>query len=161
MKSKEGNVWNVKSIYEFYFFNCPSCPYRNECKEDFVNHSFTSHPESVNYLKKISDGSLNDITSPWESFGEEITEKFKNEINENLEDNWGIADNVQIADPLKDECDDMFDMKVESFPSEDFEESLENSNSSGGKIRSYSHNNIGYGTSKTAANKRRCGKEFF
>jgi len=45
---------------------------------------FEPDPESVNYLKKISDGSLNDITSPWKSFGkkEKLTEKFKNDLNE-------------------------------------------------------------------------------
>ena len=78
MISKEENLWNVESIYEFHYFNCPSCSYKNVLKQNFVNHSFTNHPESVNYLKKISDGSLNDITSPWKSFGKEETliEKF-------------------------------------------------------------------------------------
>ena len=167
MSSKEEFLWNVESIYQFQYFNCPICPFKNEFKQDFVNHSFISHPESANYLKKISDGSLYDIISPWESYREEGTEKFKNEINENLElqveDNWGIADiNEQFDDPLKDECNEMFDMKVESFPSNDFEELHENVKSSGDKIGSYNtHNNIGYGTSKTAANKRRCGKDFF
>ena len=78
MISKEESLWNVESIYEFHYFNCPSCSYKNVLKQNFVNHSFTNHPESVNYLKKISVGSLNDITSPWKSFGKEETliEKF-------------------------------------------------------------------------------------
>ena len=169
MSSKEEFLWNVESIFEFQYFNCPICPFKNELKQDFVNHSFISHPESVNYLKKISDGSLYDIISPWESSynGKEIgTEKFKSEINENniglqVEDKWGIADNEQFDDHLKDDERDytMSEMKVENFPSEDFKEPYENVKSSEDKIGNYNHNNIGYGTSKTAANKRRCGKE--
>ena len=125
MNSKEANVWNVKSIYEFYFFNCPSCPYRNECKEDFVNHSYTSHPESVNYLKKISDGSLNDITYPWESFGEDNgqLESYEDELLENKNEIYESID-IKVEDPLKDESE----IKVESFNSYDnFQESNENS----------------------------------
>ena len=110
------NVWNVESIYEFYYFNCPSCPYRNEFKQDFVNHSYNSHPESVNYLKKISDGSLNDITSPWKLFGEEITEKFKNDINEihelQDEDN-GQMENEEEFLENKYEDKESIDIKVQ------------------------------------------------
>ena len=168
MSSKEEFLWNVESIFEFQYFNCPICPFKNELKQDFVNHSFISHPESVSYLKKISDGSLYDIISPWESSykGEDIeTENFKNEINDNLElqveDKWGIADNETFDDHLIDDEPDytMSEMKVENFPSEVFKEPQENVISSGDKIGNYNYNNIGYGTSKTAANKRRCGKE--
>ena len=110
------NVWNVESIYEFYYFNCPSCPYRNEFKQDFVNHSYNSHPESVNYLKKISDGSLNDITSPWKLFGEEITEKFKNDINEILElqdEDNGQMENEEEFLENKYEDKESIDIKVQ------------------------------------------------
>ena len=166
--AKEESLWNVESIYEFHYFNCPSCSYKNVLKQNFVNHSFTNHPESANYLKKISDGSLYDIISPWESSykGEDIeTENFKNEINDNLElqveDKWGMADNEKFDDHLIDDEPDytMSEMKVENFPSEVFKEQQENVKSSGDKIGNYNYNNIGYGNSKTAANKRRCGKE--
>ena len=65
--TKIENSWDViESIYEFQYFNCPSCSYKNDSKQDFVNHSFENHPESVENLKRISDSCLNDILLPWE-----------------------------------------------------------------------------------------------
>ena len=53
--------WNVDSLYEFQYFNCPKCPFKHNSKQEFVNHTFHSHPESVEYFKKISDQSVCDI----------------------------------------------------------------------------------------------------
>ena len=65
--SKLENPWDVIiSIYDFQFFNCPSCSYKNDSKQDFVYHSFENHPESVQNLRRISDKCLNDILLPWE-----------------------------------------------------------------------------------------------
>ena len=38
------NPWNVKSLYDLQFFNCPSpfCIYKNSSKQEFVNHG-TNH----------------------------------------------------------------------------------------------------------------------
>ena len=59
------NHWNVKSLYEFQFFNCPTCPFKNYSKQDFVNHAFDAHPKSKYYLMKISnDNSFDDIQIP-------------------------------------------------------------------------------------------------
>ena len=66
MESKIGNPWNVASLYEYQYFNCPECSYRNDSKQEFVNHTFHTHPESVDYFRKISDISLSDIITPWE-----------------------------------------------------------------------------------------------
>ena len=60
------NLWDVESLYEFQYFNCPICVYKHVSKQDFVYHTYNSHPESIEYFKKINDGSLNDILSPWE-----------------------------------------------------------------------------------------------
>ena len=60
------NPWEVESIYEFYYFNCPTCSYKHCSKQDFVNHVIEIHPESVESLKKICDGSLSNVTIPWE-----------------------------------------------------------------------------------------------
>ena len=61
------NPWEVESIYEFYFFNCPTCSFKHCSKQDFVNHVFDFHSESVHFLKNISDGSLTDIATPWQN----------------------------------------------------------------------------------------------
>ena len=62
----ENNPWEVKSIYEYYFFNCPTCMYKHNIKQDFFDHILQFHPQSSDHLRKISDGSLSDIITPWE-----------------------------------------------------------------------------------------------
>jgi len=63
------NPWEIESIYELLYFNCPSCSYKNSSKEKFIYHACEIHPEeSITYLKRISDNSLNDILCPWEDF---------------------------------------------------------------------------------------------
>ena len=63
---KNESPWDVGSLYEYQYFNCPSCSFKKDSKQDFINHTFIAHPESVDYFRKISDGSLNDVVSPWE-----------------------------------------------------------------------------------------------
>ena len=42
---KVENPWNIQSIYELQYFNCPNCIYKNQSKQDFINHAFENHPE--------------------------------------------------------------------------------------------------------------------
>ena len=67
MTSKHDNPWEVNSLYVFQYFNCPSCTLKVASKQDFVYHAFSTHPESIEDFKKISDGSLCDILLPWEN----------------------------------------------------------------------------------------------
>ena len=85
------NPWEVESIYEFYYFNCPTCSYKHCSKQDFVNHVIEIHPESVDSLKKICDGSLSNVSIPWEpendyEYYEQklISDNLKVEFNDNL-----------------------------------------------------------------------------
>ena len=61
---KEESHWNVHSLYDLLYFNCPSCAYKNPVKQEFVDHAYQLHPESEQYLRKISDGSLSDVEIP-------------------------------------------------------------------------------------------------
>ena len=61
------NPWNINSIYEFQYFNCPTCSYKNQSKQEFVNHAYKDHPDSVIYLSNIYDiESFSDIVCPWD-----------------------------------------------------------------------------------------------
>ena len=61
------NLWDgIEMIYEFQFFNCPACSYKNSSKKDFVYHAYENHPESGVNLKRISESCLNDILPPWD-----------------------------------------------------------------------------------------------
>ena len=52
------NPWNVQSLYDLQFFNCPSqfCIYKNNSKQEFLKHAFSNHPESQPYLINFKDG---------------------------------------------------------------------------------------------------------
>ena len=94
------NPWNIGSLFDLQYFNCPSCDFKNGSKQTFVCHAFATHPESVEYLKNISDGSLNNILCPWNSnsFSQTIhtfdSKTSKVEKNDDGEDNFD-------DDPLK------------------------------------------------------------
>ena len=61
------NPWNIQSIYELQYFNCPSCNFKNQFKQKFLIHANESHPECIPYLSTIPDDSLNDVICPWKS----------------------------------------------------------------------------------------------
>ena len=59
-----GIPWDVESIYDFQFFNCPVCSFKDKSKQIFVNHATENHFGSRKYLSKIKDGSLEDVFIP-------------------------------------------------------------------------------------------------
>ena len=88
------NPWEVESIYEFYFFNCPTCSYKHASKQDFVQHVFDFHPESIDFLKNISDGSLTDIATPWQNEQVDFEGNFvKNHLKVEFNDQGDEYDN--------------------------------------------------------------------
>ena len=58
MEIKVENPWHLQSIYELQYFICPSCPFRHNSKQDFINHTYESHPQVIVELENIKDGSL-------------------------------------------------------------------------------------------------------
>ena len=63
----ENNPWNIQSIYELQYFNCPACNFKNQFKQKFLLHANEFHPECIPYLSTIPDDSLNDVICPWKS----------------------------------------------------------------------------------------------
>ena len=61
------NPWNIQSIYELQYFNCPACNYKNHFKQKFLLHANEFHPECIPYLSTIPDDSLYDVICPWKS----------------------------------------------------------------------------------------------
>ena len=63
---KRENPWNVQSLYNLQYFNCPStfCIYKNNSKQKFFNHAYEFHPEADQYLRSINDGSTSDLEIP-------------------------------------------------------------------------------------------------
>ena len=69
---EDNNPWDVDSLYSFQFFNCPSCLYKFYSKQEFIDHAFISHPESIFHLKNIKDDSVDDIYCPWDTSSRKI-----------------------------------------------------------------------------------------
>ena len=59
------NPWSIQSIYQLQYFNCPTCEYKIHSKQKFIDHVHESHPESIEHMEKIKDGSLDDVNCPW------------------------------------------------------------------------------------------------
>ena len=102
MTHKNESLWDVESLYEFQYFHCPACSYNYNSKQDFVCHTYDTHPESIDYFRKISDGSLSDILPPW-GFNDEKSEIIHNDndiIDDNnvskFEDEEGIPNHIYI-----------------------------------------------------------------
>ena len=84
MKEPNKNPWDVQSIYDLHFFNCPSCEFKDFSKQDFINHAHLSHFGAIKYLMNIKDGSLDDIVCPWNHQpNENKFEQKNNDINTN------------------------------------------------------------------------------
>ena len=108
------NPWNIQSIYEFQYFNCPSCVFKNHSKQEFVKHAYEFHPESIDYFTNICDGSLKDVECPWNMTNntEELIFVDSN-LNQNDENNMTFNDNKTV-ESVKNEIsqDDNSDFEI-------------------------------------------------
>ena len=68
------NPWHIQSVYEFQYFNCPVCIFKDRSKQEFIDHAINIHPESANGLSNVSDHSLSDIDWPFEQIKDECPE---------------------------------------------------------------------------------------
>ena len=64
------NPWSVQSIFDLMYFNCPSCHFKHNSKQEFINHAYEFHPNAIPLLNNILDGSLDDVNIPWAVKGE-------------------------------------------------------------------------------------------
>ena len=56
-----GNPWNIQTIYELQYFNCPSCVFKDPSKQEIIYHAYDYHPESIEYLENIKEESIMDV----------------------------------------------------------------------------------------------------
>ena len=111
------NPWNINSLYDLQYFNCPSCIFKNKSKQDFVNHAYEIHPESIEYLKKLNDKSILDIEFPLDEHISEIKieENFINDSFDNYSNNKEIAIENEVIREIQ---------KNDSFSEIEAEESI-------------------------------------
>ena len=117
------NPWNVQSLYELQFFNCPSCEYKSHSKQQFVDHAYKLHPDSVNILLNINDKSITDIVCPWK-----IIDVIKKEplFNSEFEDplkidkvHWFNELNGKKVKCMYPSCSYIGNSKLFNFPQKD------------------------------------------
>ena len=53
MAAMEFNPWNVSSLEEFLFYNCPECESKHSTKEQFVGHAVVAHENARDILMTI------------------------------------------------------------------------------------------------------------
>ena len=112
------NPWNIASIYDLQFFNCPTCDFKDYTKQELVNHAYDFHPNSIPFLINIKDESLIDVNFPWDVKDikkepeVELTETKENEeikteiVKEESKDN-NVDDDYYIDDPDYTNPEDM------------------------------------------------------
>ena len=103
------NPWNICSIYELQYFNCPSCAFRDPSKQGLVNHAYEFHPEAVIFLANIKDYSLFDVVCPWNN------EFSKMKTETSILDDEITYREPFIDDPLKIESEEHFNEDIETF----------------------------------------------
>ena len=80
MKYETENPWDVQSLFDFQFFNCPSCVFKVKSGQEFLDHAYQNHVESTNFLPNISDGSIEALECTWNDIKEEPEEEEVEEI---------------------------------------------------------------------------------
>ena len=78
------NHWKISSLYDLQFYNCPDCDFKVQDKQNFINHACDTHPNCIDYLHTIRDGSLSGVICPWIFEEEEEEEDIK--IGKNWEE---------------------------------------------------------------------------
>ena len=71
MEMCQSNPWDIQSLYDLQFFNCPCCTFKIKSRQEFVYHAYEVHVESSEFLEKIKDDSLQDLNCPWSVIKEE------------------------------------------------------------------------------------------
>ena len=98
------SLWDAASFEEFRHFNCPSCPKHFTFLQDFVNHAYETHPESINYLRKIYDESIPNVVPPW-TFESELEKPSEMSVKIEVNDEFEINDSGMLDFPKSKDND--------------------------------------------------------
>ena len=115
-KMKEEDPWNVESLYDLQYFNCPSCAYKHNSKQEFVNHAYNIHPESSKSLSNIKDGSISDVTIPFIVKKEKLYEENGNACND---DHIDSQNNSSNESQTNDDKENQLEAEIVSIKKED------------------------------------------
>ena len=93
--TKLKNPWSIQSIYQLQYFNCPTCDFKIHSKQKFIHHVHEKHPESIEHLEKIQDGSLDDVNCPWIliTYFKSEDSRFDSKCDSKFDSNLNLDDN--------------------------------------------------------------------
>ena len=100
------NPWDVRSLHELQVYDCPECVFQDWSKQIFVNHAIDNHPDSIQYLKNIQDGSMDDVEIPCPNKSDSKNEDEENHVEDDIEtnvvpeNNSSITIKVKVDDPI-------------------------------------------------------------
>ena len=75
------NPWDVKSLEDFLYYCCPSCPSKNMNKTDFINHALTSHPQSQSFIEFLENNTSNTAIVKTEEYVENLPFEVEDKFN--------------------------------------------------------------------------------
>ena len=150
------NPWNVPTLSDFMFYNCPECVYKCKDDTDFQTHAVVNHPQAKCFFEKLEENHelilennhMNFSTDDQHNNSVENELKIKTEDDEENNDtkildskffdNFNIIheDDGDESDFKPDQSD--FDWFPES--TSDLEQKYENQNSNQTSIRSKNRN---------------------
>ena len=99
------NPWDVRSLYELQVYDCPECVFQDWSKQIFINHAVDNHPDSIQYLNNIQDGSLDDVEISCSNKSYFKNEDKENQVEEDIETNVVPENNSSIT--IKVKVDDL------------------------------------------------------
>ena len=82
-----GNQWKIQSLYELQYYNCPACHYKNRSNQEFINHAYETHPESIENLKNITDVSMEGVKYPWDDIDIKAEESDNDYLDDDVPEN--------------------------------------------------------------------------
>ena len=102
MENSQSNPWDIQSLYDLQFFNCPCCSFKIKSRQEFVNHAYDNHAGSSEYLTRIKDSSLKDLKCPWNDLKEEPIDPFEDIDDTIYEESKENTQNQNHYDTIKD-----------------------------------------------------------
>ena len=104
---QQTNPWHIQSVYEFQYFNCPVCEFKDRNKQEFIDHAIKCHPESVNGFSNVYDGSLSDIDLSFKIEEEylETSDNIDPSCNvDHTHGNYSLVKEVKIEADVNTDC---------------------------------------------------------
>ena len=96
----EFNPWNVSSLEDFHFYNCPECELKYASKEQFIGHAVLKHPKAHEFIPTFTQSSepmkSDPLTTQEVHFDHDIKTEPIEPFSETEPDvHWDLTDNYE------------------------------------------------------------------